>query len=138
MRARISSTRLAASSGGSDTPVPPCVRAQSLNDPVSRLRMPAPHPQKGGARRERRRGGKGVRRGAAGREWATGVSRTGSGQMLEQPDLVVIGMGVGGEEVAGRAAESGMRVLGIERKLVGGECPYWGCIPSKMMVRAAK
>src|SRR6266700_336187 len=57
--------------------------------------------------------------------------------MVEQPELVVIGMGVGGEEVAGRAAEAGMRVLGIERKLVGGECPYWGCIPSKMMVRAA-
>ena len=57
--------------------------------------------------------------------------------MVEQPDLVVIGMGVGGEEVAGRAAEAGMRVLGIEHRLVGGECPYWGCIPSKMMVRAA-
>jgi pyruvate/2-oxoglutarate dehydrogenase complex dihydrolipoamide dehydrogenase (E3) component len=52
-------------------------------------------------------------------------------------DLIVIGMGVGGEEVAGRTAEAGLDVLGIERKLVGGECPYWGCIPSKMMVRAA-
>jgi pyruvate/2-oxoglutarate dehydrogenase complex dihydrolipoamide dehydrogenase (E3) component len=51
-------------------------------------------------------------------------------------DLVVIGMGVGGEEVAGRVAEAGMDVLGIERKLVGGECPYWGCIPSKIAVRA--
>jgi pyruvate/2-oxoglutarate dehydrogenase complex dihydrolipoamide dehydrogenase (E3) component len=57
--------------------------------------------------------------------------------MAEQPDLIVIGMGVGGEEVAGRAAQAGMRVLGVERKLVGGECPYWGCIPSKMMIRAA-
>ncbi len=57
--------------------------------------------------------------------------------MVEQLDLIVIGMGVGGEEVAGRAAEAGMRVLGVERKLVGGECPYWGCIPSKMMIRAA-
>jgi pyruvate/2-oxoglutarate dehydrogenase complex dihydrolipoamide dehydrogenase (E3) component len=57
--------------------------------------------------------------------------------MVERPDLIVIGMGVGGEEVAGRAAEAGMRVLAIERKLVGGECPYWGCIPSKMMIRAA-
>jgi pyruvate/2-oxoglutarate dehydrogenase complex dihydrolipoamide dehydrogenase (E3) component len=57
--------------------------------------------------------------------------------MPEELDLIVIGMGVGGEEVAGRAAEAGMRVLGIERKLVGGECPYWGCIPSKMMIRAA-
>jgi pyruvate/2-oxoglutarate dehydrogenase complex dihydrolipoamide dehydrogenase (E3) component len=57
--------------------------------------------------------------------------------MPEQLDLIVIGMGVGGEEVAGRAAKAGMRVLGIERRLVGGECPYWGCIPSKMMIRAA-
>lgn len=57
--------------------------------------------------------------------------------MAEQPDLIVIGMGVGGEEVAGRAAEAGLRVLGVEQRLVGGECPYWGCVPSKMMVRAA-
>ena len=57
--------------------------------------------------------------------------------MARWHDLVVIGMGVAGEEVAGTAAEAGMDVLGIERKLVGGECPYWGCIPSKMMVRAA-
>ena len=51
-------------------------------------------------------------------------------------DLIVIGMGVGGEEVAGRAAEAGMNVLSVERKLIGGECAYWGCIPSKAMVRA--
>ncbi len=56
--------------------------------------------------------------------------------MTRTHDLVVIGMGVGGEEVAGRAAEAGMDVLGIEHQLVGGECPYWGCIPSKIMVRA--
>jgi pyruvate/2-oxoglutarate dehydrogenase complex dihydrolipoamide dehydrogenase (E3) component len=56
--------------------------------------------------------------------------------MADEHDLIVIGMGVGGEEVASRAAESGMDVLSIERKLVGGECPYWGCIPSKIMVRA--
>jgi pyruvate/2-oxoglutarate dehydrogenase complex dihydrolipoamide dehydrogenase (E3) component len=60
-----------------------------------------------------------------------------SGHMAEQPDVIVIGMGVGGEELAGQAAEAGLRVLGVERRLVGGECPYWGCIPSKMMVRAA-
>jgi pyruvate/2-oxoglutarate dehydrogenase complex dihydrolipoamide dehydrogenase (E3) component len=56
--------------------------------------------------------------------------------MDQQADLIVIGMGVGGEEVAGRAAEAGMDVVGIERKLVGVECPYWGCIPSKLIVRA--
>lgn len=57
--------------------------------------------------------------------------------MAEVFDVAVIGMGVGGEEVAGRAADAGLEVLAVERKLVGGECPYWGCIPSKMMLRAA-
>ncbi len=52
-------------------------------------------------------------------------------------DVIVIGMGPGGEDVAGRLAEAGLDVIGIDRELVGGECPYWGCIPSKMMIRAA-
>jgi pyruvate/2-oxoglutarate dehydrogenase complex dihydrolipoamide dehydrogenase (E3) component len=56
---------------------------------------------------------------------------------MSEHDAIVIGMGVAGEEVAGRLAEGGLDVLAIERKLVGGECPYWGCIPSKIMVRAA-
>src|SRR3954451_7130419 len=51
-------------------------------------------------------------------------------------DVVVVGLGVGGEEAAGRLAEAGLRVVGIEHTLVGGECPYWGCIPTKMMARA--
>lgn len=55
----------------------------------------------------------------------------------EQFDVIVMGLGVGGEEVGGRLAEAGLSVLGVERSLVGGECPYWGCIPSKMMIRAA-
>ena len=52
-------------------------------------------------------------------------------------DVVVIGMGVAGEAVAGDLASAGLEVVGVESLLVGGECPYWGCIPSKMMVRAA-
>jgi pyruvate/2-oxoglutarate dehydrogenase complex dihydrolipoamide dehydrogenase (E3) component len=56
--------------------------------------------------------------------------------MSDEFDVIVVGMGVGGEEVASRATEGGARVLAIERRLVGGECPYWGCIPSKAMVRA--
>ncbi|WP_434742408.1 dihydrolipoyl dehydrogenase family protein [Micromonospora sp. SH-82] len=55
----------------------------------------------------------------------------------ELVDVVVVGLGVGGEEVAGKLAEAGLTVVGVERDLVGGECPYWGCIPSKMMIRAA-
>jgi pyruvate/2-oxoglutarate dehydrogenase complex dihydrolipoamide dehydrogenase (E3) component len=57
--------------------------------------------------------------------------------MAEQVDVVVIGLGVGGEETAGRLAQAGLNVVGVDPRLVGGECPYWGCIPSKMMVRAA-
>ncbi|MCQ8768191.1 dihydrolipoyl dehydrogenase family protein [Streptomyces telluris] len=56
--------------------------------------------------------------------------------MAEQVDVVVIGMGPGGEHVAGRLAEAGLDVVGVEAELVGGECPYWGCVPSKMMIRA--
>lgn len=57
--------------------------------------------------------------------------------MAEQVDAVVVGMGPGGEDVAGRLAEAGLSVVGVDARLVGGECPYWGCVPSKMMVRAA-
>lgn len=56
---------------------------------------------------------------------------------METVDVAVIGMGPGGEHVAGTLAERGLSVLGIERHLVGGECPFWGCVPTKMMVRAA-
>jgi pyruvate/2-oxoglutarate dehydrogenase complex dihydrolipoamide dehydrogenase (E3) component len=52
-------------------------------------------------------------------------------------DAVVVGLGPGGEYVASELAEAGLEVVGIEAELVGGECPYWGCIPSKMMVWAA-
>ena len=56
---------------------------------------------------------------------------------IEETDIVVIGMGPGGEAAAGRLAEAGLHVTGVEARLVGGECPYWGCVPSKMMIRAA-
>jgi pyruvate/2-oxoglutarate dehydrogenase complex dihydrolipoamide dehydrogenase (E3) component len=52
-------------------------------------------------------------------------------------DVVVIGMGPGGEDVAETLAKEGLAVAGVESRLVGGECPYWGCVPSKMMIRAA-
>ena len=57
--------------------------------------------------------------------------------MTESVDVVVVGMGPAGEEVAGSLAEEGLDVVGIESSLVGGECPYWGCVPSKMMIRAS-
>ena len=52
-------------------------------------------------------------------------------------DVAVVGMGPGGELVATRLAESGLRVAAIEARLVGGECPYYACVPTKMMIRAA-
>ncbi|MEO7005610.1 MAG: NAD(P)/FAD-dependent oxidoreductase [Terrimesophilobacter sp.] len=57
--------------------------------------------------------------------------------MTENVDVVVVGMGPGGEAVAAELARAGLSVVGIESRLVGGECPYYGCIPTKMMVRAA-
>jgi pyruvate/2-oxoglutarate dehydrogenase complex dihydrolipoamide dehydrogenase (E3) component len=57
--------------------------------------------------------------------------------MPEQADVIVIGLGTSGEELAGRLAMRGVDVVGIEPKLVGGECAYWACIPTKMMIRAA-
>jgi pyruvate/2-oxoglutarate dehydrogenase complex dihydrolipoamide dehydrogenase (E3) component len=54
----------------------------------------------------------------------------------QQADVVVIGLGVGGEQVAEELADAGLSVVGIEHLLVGGECPYWGCVPTKMMIRA--
>jgi pyruvate/2-oxoglutarate dehydrogenase complex dihydrolipoamide dehydrogenase (E3) component len=56
---------------------------------------------------------------------------------MDQPeptDVGVIGMGRGGKYPAGGRAEAGLHV---ESRLVGGECPYYGCIPSEMMIRAA-
>ncbi len=58
--------------------------------------------------------------------------------MVDQVDVVVLGMGVGGETAAGALAEAGLTVVGVEANLLGGECPYWACIPSKMMLRGGE
>ncbi|WP_433477170.1 dihydrolipoyl dehydrogenase family protein [Spirillospora sp. CA-142024] len=57
--------------------------------------------------------------------------------MADEVDVVVIGLGPGGEDAAGRLAEAGVSVVAVESRLVGGECPYYACVPTKMMVRAA-
>ncbi len=57
--------------------------------------------------------------------------------MVERADVVILGLGTGGEDLSLRLLEVGLDVVGIEPALVGGECAYWACIPSKIMIRAA-
>jgi pyruvate/2-oxoglutarate dehydrogenase complex dihydrolipoamide dehydrogenase (E3) component len=57
--------------------------------------------------------------------------------MTTNVDVVVIGLGPGGEASATELAKAGLSVVGVDERLVGGECPYYGCIPSKMMIRAS-
>src|SRR6266550_2378855 len=55
--------------------------------------------------------------------------------MGDEFDVVVIGAGPPGENAAGRAADGGLSVAIVEERLVGGECSFYGCIPSKTMIR---
>jgi pyruvate/2-oxoglutarate dehydrogenase complex dihydrolipoamide dehydrogenase (E3) component len=52
-------------------------------------------------------------------------------------DVIVIGAGAVGENVADRAVQGGMRTVIVESELVGGECSYWACMPSKALLRSA-
>ena len=51
--------------------------------------------------------------------------------------MVVLGLGTSGEDLALQLLDAGLEVAGVEPQLLGGECPYWACIPSKAMIRSA-
>jgi pyruvate/2-oxoglutarate dehydrogenase complex dihydrolipoamide dehydrogenase (E3) component len=55
---------------------------------------------------------------------------------VDRFDVIIIGMGPGGEAAAGRLLDAGRQVAVVERELIGGECAYWACIPSKTLLRA--
>ena len=58
--------------------------------------------------------------------------------MPEEFDVVCLGGGVAGEAIAAGLKDSGLTVAVVERELVGGECPYWGCVPSKTLLRSSE
>jgi pyruvate/2-oxoglutarate dehydrogenase complex dihydrolipoamide dehydrogenase (E3) component len=53
-------------------------------------------------------------------------------------DVVCLGGGVAGEAIAVGLKDSGLTLAVVERELVGGECPYWGCVPSKTLLRSGE
>jgi len=53
-------------------------------------------------------------------------------------DVVCLGGGVAGEAIAAELQGSGLTLAIVERELVGGECPYWGCVPSKTLLRSGE
>ena len=54
---------------------------------------------------------------------------------MDSFDVVVIGAGPAGEVAAGRLADAGLKVAIVEDRLVGGECSFWACMPSKGLLR---
>ena len=55
--------------------------------------------------------------------------------MSERFDVIVLGAGPGGEVVVFRLAPKGLKVALVEAELIGGECAYWACVPSKTLLR---
>ena len=62
----------------------------------------------------------------------------GSTDLPQEFDVVCLGGGVAGEAIAVGLRDSGLTLAVVERELVGGECPYWGCVPSKTLLRSSE
>src|SRR6187200_1345071 len=60
------------------------------------------------------------------------------GSLSQEFDVVCLGGGVAGEAIAVGLKGSGLTLAVVERELVGGECPYWGCVPSKTLLRSSE
>jgi pyruvate/2-oxoglutarate dehydrogenase complex dihydrolipoamide dehydrogenase (E3) component len=58
--------------------------------------------------------------------------------VTQEFDVVCLGGGVAGEAIAAGLRDSGLTLAVVERELVGGECPYWGCVPSKTLLRSGE
>src|SRR5712691_59165 len=72
--------------------------------------------------------------------WSRCVARVRMevGSVPQEFDVVCLGGGVAGEAIAGGLKGSGLTLAVVERELVGGECPYWGCVPSKTLLRSGE
>src|SRR5215470_8624469 len=60
--------------------------------------------------------------------------RHGRRKLSQEFDVVCLGGGVAGEAIAVGLQNCGLTLAVVERELVGGECPYWGCVPSKTLL----
>ena len=57
--------------------------------------------------------------------------------LIEEYDLIVLGGGAVGENIADRAVQGGLSAVIVEHELLGGECSYWACMPSKALLRSS-